>query len=232
MTISERYAGVRKRVDEAALRSGRDPSEVTLLAVTKTHPVSDINEAIEAGATDIGENRVQELLEKYDHVRPVRWHLIGHLQTNKVRQVIDRVVMIHSVDSLKLAREIDKRASAHGITMDVLIEINSAMEATKSGIAAGGLRWLAEAIAAECENVRIRGIMCIPPIAADPEDSRPYFREAAALFEEMKGWDLPESRFRPDVLSMGMSGDFEVAIEEGATIVRVGSSIFGARSYR
>ena len=232
MTISERYAQVRKRVDDAAARSGRDPSEVTLLAVTKTHGVPEINEAIGAGATDIGENRVQELLEKYDRVDPVRWHLIGHLQTNKVRQVIDKVVMIHSVDSLKLAKEIDKRASACGIVMDVLIEINSAMEETKSGIAAGDLKKLTEDITSECASVRICGIMCIPPIAADPEDSRPYFREAAQLFDEMKSWDLPEDRFCPTVLSMGMSGDFEVAVEEGATIVRVGSSIFGPRNYR
>ncbi|MBE6028237.1 MAG: YggS family pyridoxal phosphate-dependent enzyme [Clostridiales bacterium] len=232
MSISERFSEVKKRVDEAALRSGRDPADVRLVAVTKTHPASEINEAIEAGAADIGENRVQELLEKIDDVAPVRWHLIGHLQTNKVRQVIDKVVMIHSVDSLKLAREINKRAAAAGIVMDVLIEINSAMEETKSGIAAGDLKQLVTEITAECESVRVCGIMCIPPIAADPEDSRPYFKEAAELFKEMKGWDLPAERFAPTELSMGMSGDFEVAIEEGATIVRVGSSIFGPRNYR
>ena len=232
MTIAERFKEVKKRVDDAALRSGRDPEDIKLVAVTKTHPASEINEAIAAGATDIGENRVQEILEKIDDVSPVRWHLIGHLQTNKVRQVIDKVVMIHSVDSLKLAREIDKRAAAAGLKMDVLIEINSAMEETKSGIAAGDLKKLAEDITSECASVRICGIMCIPPIAADPEDSRPYFREAAQLFDEMKAWDLPEDRFCPTVLSMGMSGDFEVAVEEGATIVRVGSSIFGPRNYR
>ena len=232
MTIAERYAEVKRRADEAAVRSGRDPSEVTLIAVTKTHPATEINESIDAGATDIGENRVQELLEKYDAVKPVRWHLIGHLQTNKVRQVIDKVVMIHSVDSLKLAKEIDKRAAAAGIVMDVLIEINSAMEETKSGIAAGDLRQLVTDITAECVNVRVCGLMCIPPMAAEPEDSRPYFREAASLFEDMKTWDLDPERFAPSVLSMGMSGDFEVAIEEGATIVRVGSSIFGPRNYR
>ena len=232
MTISERFSEVKRRAGEAALRSGRDPADVRLVAVTKTHPASEINEAIAAGATDIGENRVQELLEKYEDVAPVRWHLIGHLQTNKGRQVIDKVVMIHSVDSLKLAREIDKRAAAAGIVMDILIEINSAMEETKSGIAAGELRQLVTDITSECENVRVCGIMCIPPIAADPEDSRPYFREAAGLFEDMKQWDLPAERFAPTELSMGMSGDFEVAIEEGATIVRVGSSIFGPRNYR
>ena len=232
MDIQERYAEVKRRVDEAAVRSGRKPEDVRLIAVTKTHPASEINEAIEAGAADIGENRVQEVLEKYDSVSPVRWHLIGHLQTNKVRQIIDKVVMIHSVDSLKLAREIDKRAAAAGITMDVLIEINSAMEETKSGIPAADLRQLVTDICAECGNVRVCGIMCIPPIAAEPEDSRPYFREAAELFEEMKGWDLPPERFAPTELSMGMSGDFEVAVEEGATMVRVGSSIFGPRNYR
>ncbi len=232
MTIAERFAEVKRRADDAALRSGRDPADIKLVAVTKTHPASEINEAIAAGATDIGENRVQEILEKIDDVAPVRWHLIGHLQTNKVKQVIDKVVMIHSVDSLKLAREIDKRAAAAGIVMDVLVEINSAMEETKSGIAAGDLRQLVTDITAECGNVRVCGIMCIPPIAADPEDSRPYFKEAAELFEEMKGWELPPERFAPSELSMGMSGDFEVAIEEGATIVRVGSSIFGPRNYR
>ncbi len=232
MSISERYAEVKKRADEAAKRSGRNPEDIKLIAVTKTHPASEINEAIDAGATDIGENRVQEVLEKYEDVKPVKWHLIGHLQTNKVRQIIDKVVMIHSVDSLKLAHEIDKRAKAHGIVMDILIEINSAMEETKSGISADDLKQLCEEITAQCDSVRICGLMCIPPMAAEPEDARPYFKEAAALFSEMKSWDLPKDRFNPTELSMGMSGDFEVAIEEGSTIVRVGSSIFGPRNYR
>ena len=232
MSISERYAEVKKRADEAAKRSGRNPEDIKLIAVTKTHPASEINEAIDAGATDIGENRVQEVLEKYEDVKPVKWHLIGHLQTNKVRQIIDKVVMIHSVDSLKLAHEIDKRAKAHGIVMDILIEINSAMEETKSGISADDLKQLCEEITAQCDSVRICGLMCIPPMAAEPEDARPYFKEAAALFSEMKSWDLPKDRFSPTELSMGMSGDFEVAIEEGSTIVRVGSSIFGPRNYR
>lgn len=230
--IAERFGRILERKNSAALRCGRDPGDITLMAVTKTHTPEEINEAIAAGATDIGENRVQELLEKYDKVSPVRWHLIGHLQTNKVKNIIDKVVMIHSVDSVRLAREIDKRAAAAGKTMDILIEINSAMEETKSGIAAGDLREITEEITAGCSNVRIRGIMCIPPIVADPEEARPYFREAHELFETMKTWDLPEDRFSPDTLSMGMSGDFEVAVEEGSTIVRVGSSIFGPRNYR
>jgi pyridoxal phosphate enzyme (YggS family) len=232
MSIGERFAEVKRRADEAAKRSGRNPEDVKLIAVTKTHPASEINEAIDAGATDIGENRVQEVLEKIEDVKPVRWHLIGHLQTNKVRQIIDKVVMIHSVDSIKLAHEIDKRAKAHGIVMDILIEINSAMEETKSGISADDLKQLCEEITSQCDSVRICGLMCIPPMAAEPEDARPYFKEAAALFNEMKRWDLPADRFNPTELSMGMSGDFEVAIEEGSTIVRVGSSIFGPRNYR
>ena len=230
--IAERFRQIKERKDAAAVRSGRSPDEVTLMAVTKTHTAAEINEAIAAGAADIGENRVQELMEKYDSVSPVRWHLIGHLQTNKVKNVVGKVVMIHSVDSLKLAREINKRASAAGTVMDILIEINSAMEETKSGISSDDLETLVREITAECENIRIRGIMCIPPIAAEPEEARPYFREARELFDRMKTWDLPEERFLPDTLSMGMSGDFEVAIEEGSTIVRVGSSIFGPRNYR
>ena len=230
--IAERFRQIKERKDAAAVRSGRSPEEVTLMAVTKTHTAAEINEAIAAGAADIGENRVQELLEKYDSVSPIRWHLIGLLQTNKVKNVVGKVVMIHSVDSMKLAREINKRASAAGIVMDILIEINSAMEETKSGISADELEALVKDIAAECDNIRIRGIMCIPPIAAEPEEARPYFREARELFDKMKTWDLPEERFLPDTLSMGMSGDFEVAIEEGSTIVRVGSSIFGPRNYR
>ena len=230
--IAERYKQIRSRKDAAAIRSGRDPEEVVLMAVTKTHTPEEINQAIAAGATDAGENRVQELVEKYDKVDPVRWHLIGHLQTNKVRNIIDKVVMIHSVDSIRLAREINKRAGAAGLVMDILIEINSAMEETKSGISSDDLETLVREITAECENIRIRGIMCIPPIAAEPEEARPYFREARELFDKMKTWDLPEERFLPDTLSMGMSGDFEVAIAEGSTIVRVGSSIFGPRNYR
>lgn len=232
MEIRERFAEVKRRVDEAAIISGRSPEDVKLIAVTKTHTAAEINEAIEAGATDIGENRVQEVLEKIDDVKEVNWHLIGHLQTNKVKQIVDKVCMIHSVDSLKLAKEIDKRAAAAGLVIDVLIEINSAMEETKSGIPTSELKQLAQDITEQCENLRLKGIMCIPPMADEPEDSRPYFKEAAELFKDMKTWGLDPARFQPCELSMGMSGDFEVAIEEGATMVRVGSSIFGPRNYR
>ena len=232
MSIQDKYLEILERKNSAAVRSGRRPEDVTLMAVTKTHTADEINEAIDAGATDIGENKVQEVLEKYDKVKPVRWHLIGHLQTNKVKSIIDKVEMIHSVDSLHLAKEIDKRAKQIDKKIDVLIEINSAMEESKSGISAKDLKQLVGDIAENFDNIRICGLMCIPPICSDPEESRPYFREAKELFEEMKTWGFDESRVAPTVLSMGMSNDFEVAIEEGSTIVRVGSSIFGARNYR
>jgi pyridoxal phosphate enzyme (YggS family) len=229
MGIAEKYNEIRARVDEAAVRSGRDPSEVTLMAVTKTRTADEINRAIDAGATDVGENKVQEVVAKYGDVKDVRLHFIGHLQTNKVKTIIDKVVMIHSVDSMHLAKEIDKRAKAAGLTMDILIEINPAMEETKSGVSTDEAAGLAASIAEECENLRIRGVMCIPPPAETPEDARPYFRETKEVFDELKAADLPGAKI--DTLSMGMSGDFEVAIEEGSTIVRVGTSIFGPRNY-
>lgn len=232
MSVQDNYNEILRRKNEACIRSGRKPEDVLLLAVTKLHTVEEINEAIDAGATDAGENKVQELLSKYDNTKPVRWHLIGHLQTNKVKSIIDKVVMIHSVDSMRLANEINKRAAAAGLVMDILIEINSAMEETKSGIAGEELNDLVKEITQTCENIRIRGIMCIPPYGQDPEVTRGYFKEAKALFEGLKELELPEDRALIDTLSMGMSGDFEVAIEEGSTIVRVGSSIFGARNYR
>lgn len=233
MSIGENYLEIVELKNRAAVRSGRNPEDVLLLAVTKLHTVEEINQAISAGATDAGENRVQELLEKYDRTaEPVRWHLIGHLQTNKVKNIIDKVVLIHSVDSLKLAKEISKRAIAADKVMDILIEINIGMEESKSGVPAEDVESLVKEIAAECEGVRIRGVMCVPPIGETPEDSRPYFKKTKAIFDNLKTLDLPQERFLPDTLSMGMSGDFEVAVEEGATIVRVGSSIFGKRNYR
>ena len=232
MSIRDNYLEILKRKDAAAKRSGRDPEDVMLMAVTKKHEPDELREAIDAGATDFGENKVQELLSKYDEVHPERWHLIGHLQTNKVRQIIDKVTMIHSVDSLKLAREINKRAAAAGVVMDVLIEINLAEEESKTGISKGEVQELIESIVSECESVRVCGIMCIPPRADDPEDSRKYFREAKVIFEKLKELEFPKDRADIDTLSMGMSADFEIAIEEGSTIVRVGSSIFGQRDYR
>lgn len=232
MTVREKYREIEERKAAAARRAGRDPDEVLLLAVTKLHTAEEINEAITAGATDIGENRVQELLAKYEEVKPVRWHLIGHLQTNKVRQIIDKVVMIHSVDSQKLAREIDKRAAGADRIMDILIEVNVAGEDTKTGVAVSELEPLAREIVEECGHLRLRGIMCIPPPAREPEEARRFFREIRTQLEHLRTLGFSPKQAPLDTLSMGMSGDFEVAIEEGATVVRVGSAIFGKRDYR
>ncbi len=203
--------------------------DVLLIAVTKTHGVDEINEAIDAGVTDIGENKVQEILEKYDRVKPVRWHMIGHLQTNKVKSIIDKVDLIHSLDSLKLAHEIDKRAKQIGKIADVLVQVNAADEQSKFGVATDELAGLIDEILKTCENINIKGLMFVAPFAEDPEDVRGYFAKVAELFKEYKKEKHPRLDFK--YLSMGMSHDYIVAIEEGANMVRVGSAIFGSRVY-
>ena len=229
MSIKENIAHITQLKNEAAERSGRKGEDVLLVAVTKLHDVDEINEAIDCGITDIGENKVQEIMHKYEGVKPVRWHLIGHLQTNKVKYIIDKVCMIHSVDSLKLAEEIDKRAAQHGITMDILIQVNSAMEETKFGITTAETGKLIEDILENCPNIRIRGLMCIAPFEDNPEDAAQYFAAVKKLYDEYGELDNPRIDFK--YLSMGMSNDFEVAIEEGSTLIRVGTAIFGARGY-
>lgn len=229
MTVKDRYEIVLENIKKACERSGRNPEDITLISVTKTHGAELINEAIDAGAKDIGENKAQELCNKYDDVKPVRWHFIGHLQTNKVKTIIDKVVMIHSVDSDKLASEIDKRAKSSGVVMDILVEINIGMEDSKSGATEEEARDLIKKIRDEYQNLRVRGLMCVPPITDNPENSRKYFKKLKDIFDSIKELSGDENF---DTLSMGMSGDYEVAIEEGATVVRVGTAIFGAREYR
>lgn len=202
------------------------PKGVQLIAVTKTHPAHIMNEAIDCGITDIGENKVQEVLAKYDDVKPVRWHLIGHLQTNKVKQIVDKVYMIHSVDSLHLAEEINKRCEAIGKVMNVLIQVNMAAEEQKSGIEPENVLDLANAIV-NMKNLKLRGLMFIAPAVDNPEDVRVYFKQMKKMFDDMKKNFGDEF----DTLSMGMSNDYMVAAEEGATCVRVGSKIFGQRDY-
>ncbi|MDD5923025.1 MAG: YggS family pyridoxal phosphate-dependent enzyme [Eubacteriales bacterium] len=231
MSIKENIEEVRRRIREAAIRSGRNPEDVTLVAVTKLHEADEMNEAIDAGVTDIAENKVQEILRKKEDVKPVRWHLIGHLQTNKVRQIIDQVVMIHSVDSVKLAKEIDKRAAQHGLVMDILIQVNIAHEDSKFGIDEDDLDRMIREIADECSNVRISGLMCIAPFEENPEDTRPCFREAKRLYDKYANGEHTD-RIDFKYLSMGMTNDFEVAVEEGSNMVRVGTAIFGNRDYR
>ena len=229
MSIESNIEEVRARIRAACERCGRDPEDVTLIAVTKLHEAEEMNEAIDCGITDIAENKVQEVLRKYDDVKPATWHLIGHLQTNKVKYIIDKVSMIHSVDSYKLAAEINKRAAACGITMDILLQVNSAQEESKFGISTEETEGLIMQILDSCENIRIRGLMCIAPYADDPEDIKKYFDSVKEQYDQFSTIDHPNLDFR--YLSMGMSHDFPVAIEAGSNLVRVGSAIFGERDY-
>lgn len=220
---------VRQQIRQSAEGCGRSQDDVLLVAVSKTRTPEEINIAIEAGVTDIGENKVQEIMDKYDDIKSVRWHMIGHLQTNKVKYIIDKVSMIHSVDSYKLAAEINKRAAACGITMDILLQVNSAQEESKFGISTEETEGLIMQILDSCENIRIRGLMCIAPYADDPEDIKKYFDSVKEQYDQFSTIDHPNLDFR--YLSMGMSHDFPVAIEAGSNLVRVGSAIFGERDY-
>ena len=230
MSITKNIEEIRERMAAAAARSGRSPDDILLIAVTKLHEPDEIEEAIAAGVTDIAENKVQEIQKKYDQITsPVRWHLIGHLQTNKVKNIIDKVVMIHSVESVHLAQEIDKRAAAAGKTMDVLLQVNAAHEESKFGLDPQEVPKVMQDILDTCPNVRIRGLMHMAPWSDDPEEIRPYFKEVKDLFDTLSEVKHPNADFT--CLSMGMSHDFETAVEEGANIIRVGTSIFGERDY-
>ncbi|HML38001.1 MAG TPA: YggS family pyridoxal phosphate-dependent enzyme [Bacillota bacterium] len=229
MSIKENIETINRNKGEIAGRVGRKPGEVLLVAVTKTRTAEEINEAIDAGITDIGENKVQEIMDKHEAVKPVRWHMIGHLQTNKVKYIIDKVSMIHSVDSFKLAEEIDRRAEQHGTEMDILIQVNSAQEESKFGITTEETGKLIEEILEHCPNIRIRGLMCIAPFEDDPENVRIYFRAVKELYDQYARISHPRLDFK--YLSMGMSHDYEAAILEGSNLIRVGTAIFGERNY-
>ncbi len=229
MSIKTNIEKINEIKNAAAAKAGRSGDDILLCAVTKLHTPEEINEAIAAGITDIGENKVQEIMDKYDRVDPVRWHLIGHLQTNKVKYIIDKVAMIHSVDSFKLAEEINKRAAAKGLTMDILLQVNSAREESKFGIGTEETEGLIHEILDKCENVRIRGLMCIAPFEENPEDAAVYFRAVKEQYDKFS--KIEHERLDFKYLSMGMSGDFEVAIAEGSNLIRVGTAIFGARDY-
>jgi hypothetical protein len=223
--IAESLREVRARIAAACGRAGRDPAAVTLVAVAKSFPVQRIDEALACGQRVFGENRVQEALAKIWRVSPgARWHLVGHLQRNKARQVVGRFELIHSLDGEALARELDRRAAAAGIVQGVLIEVNVAREATKHGVDEEELERLLDAVL-PMAHLEVRGLMAIPPPPVRPEDSRGYFarlREARDRCASRFGRAFPE-------LSMGMTDDYEVAIEEGATLVRIGRAIFGER---
>ena len=225
MTISAAFASVRARVVAASVRARRDPASVRIVAVSKAFPAATVRELVACGHLLFGENRVQEALPKIDEVGPgVTWHLVGHLQTNKVKDAVGRFELCHSVDSDRLAREIDRRAAERGLRQAVLVQVNLSREATKSGVAEVEALPLVETIVA-LAHVDLRGLMTIPPPVEHAEESRPWF----ARLRELR--DRAVARIgRPlDELSMGMTDDFEVAVEEGATLIRVGRAIFGER---
>jgi hypothetical protein len=228
INIEKNLRLVNERIEAAALRSGRKRSDIQLIAVTKTHPAQMMNEAIRAGATDIGENKPQEVRDKFDDVLPAKWHLIGHLQTNKVKYIIEKCCMIHSVDSIKLMDEIERQAQLHDTSMDILIQVNISGEESKSGISADMLDELF-AHAGELSRVKVRGLMTIIPQSNNADENAVHFRAMKRLFDESAGKKYENVSM--EYLSMGMSGDFETAIECGSNMVRVGSAIFGARDY-
>lgn len=220
---------VEQNIKEACVRSGRERSAVKLIAVSKTKPVSLLQEAYDCGCRDFGENHVQEIVEKYDKLpKDIRWHMIGHLQKNKVKYIIDKVCMIHSVDSYDLVREISKRALNAGIVMPILIEVNTGGEESKSGISPENTIDMIKRISI-LPGIEVHGLMTVPPIAKIPEDNRTFFRMLYKLSVDINEQKI--DNIKMGELSMGMSGDYQTAIEENATFVRVGTAIFGARDY-
>ncbi len=223
MSIADNIASVKSRIEKAAGRAGRDPAEVKLVAVTKNVPVDLINEAIKAGVTDIGENRVQEAKQKFDLIKdlPVTWHMIGHLQTNKVKAALEIFSVIQSVDSERLADEISRRAQR---MTDVFVEVNTSGETAKYGTAPGQAIQIGRYISG-LKNLRLTGLMTVGPVTNSEPDIRKSFRSLADLFGQIKRLNLPGVELK--YISMGMSDDFEIAIEEGSNLVRIGRAIFG-----
>lgn len=222
-----------KQVEENIIKScekvGRDPKEVTLIAVSKTKPYTAIEEALPSGVLDYGENKVQELTEKYEILpKDIRWHMIGHLQRNKVKYLVGKVELIHSVDSLRLANQIETEFAKKNEIANILIEVNMANEESKFGITSETTEQLVREIS-KLEHVRIKGLMTIAPYTDNPETNREYFRNMKKLSVDITEKNIDNVSM--DVLSMGMTGDYQVAIEEGATMIRVGTGIFGERNY-
>ncbi len=228
-TIGANINQVLENIKNACKKSGRNPEDVTLIAVSKTKPLPMLQEAYEAGSRNFGENKVQEIMDKYPNLpSDIRWHMIGHLQRNKVKYIIDKVALIHSVDSLRLANEISNQAQKKQVDVDILIEVNIAGEESKFGTSREEVFQLVEEIA-KLPNIFIKGLMTIAPFVANPEDNRKYFRQIRELSVDIMNKNIDNVTM--SVLSMGMTGDYMVAIEEGATMVRVGTGIFGERTY-
>lgn len=241
MTLAERYQAVRERIASAAARADRPGDEIVLVAVTKYAEMDDVRELIELGHRDFGENRVPQLVQRaamvdefirrraalgHTNAGPARWHMIGHLQRNKARKIADAVRLVHSVDSLRLAEELQAVGLKNEEPVDVLVQVNVSGEESKYGCPLPACVPLAEAMD-EMAHLRVRGLMTMAPLGEDPEESRPHFRRLRELFEDMQLEGFGGDHF--NILSMGMTNDFEVAIEEGANIVRIGSAIFGER---
>ena len=227
MSIAINYAEVKSRMEAACVRAGRDPKEVTLIAVSKTKPVSMLMEAYEAGARTFGENKVQEITEKFPQMpEDAKFHMIGHLQTNKVGQVIEKAVLIHSVDSVHLAEKIEKEAAKRNMVKEILLEVNVAEEDSKFGLKMEEVIPTLEIIKT-FPHVCVKGLMTIAPFVEDAEENRKYFKELYQLYVDIKTKNIDNGTM--SVLSMGMTGDYEVAVEEGATMIRVGTGIFGSR---
>lgn len=228
--VKEHLKLVEENIQKACDKAGRDRSEVTLIAVSKTKPVEMLQEAYDAGAGDFGENKVQEMMDKIPVLpEDIRWHMIGHLQRNKVKYVVGRAALIHSVDTYRLAEEINIQAKKKGICMPVLIEVNIAGEASKFGVRPEDTLQLVKDIST-LENVKIQGLMTVAPYVEDPEENRGCFRKIKDLSVDIAAQNIDNVSM--NILSMGMTGDYMVAIEEGATMVRVGTGIFGERNYQ
>ncbi|MTK08672.1 MAG: YggS family pyridoxal phosphate-dependent enzyme [Hungatella sp.] len=225
--VKENLLIVENRIEEACKRCGRDRSEVTLIAVSKTKPADMIREAYQSGIRDFGENKVQEICDKYELLPDdIRWHMIGHLQRNKVKQVIDKAVLIHSVDSVRLAEQIEEEAAKRGICVDILLEVNVADEESKFGFRLEEAEQAIRDISV-FPHISIKGLMTIAPFVENSEQNRPVFKELNQFYVDMQRKNIDNVNM--NMLSMGMTGDYEIAIEEGATLVRVGTGIFGTR---
>ena len=228
--LKENLANVEKNIEQACKNAGRNRNEVTLIAVSKTKPVEMLQEIYDENIRDFGENKVQELCNKMEQLpSDIRWHMIGHLQRNKVKYIVGKVELIHSVDTYRLAEEINIQAKKQNVIVPILVEVNIAHEESKFGISAEDAILLVEEIS-RLENIRIKGLMTIAPYVENPEDNRLYFRKIKQLSVDITNKNIDNVSM--EILSMGMTGDYMVAIEEGATMVRVGTGIFGERNYK
>lgn len=231
MSIRENIDDIVKRIENTCKKVGRNPNDITVIAVSKTVESERAREAVEAGINNLGENRVQELVKKYDELKDldIKWHMIGHLQKNKVKYIIDKTVLIHSVESLSLAEEINKRAEKNNLIANVLVELNIGEEDSKFGIKEESVYDFILSLE-KFENLRVVGLMTVAPFCENPEDVRWVFKKMKNIYDEISTMNLRNTEMK--YLSMGMTNDFEIAIEEGSNIIRIGTAIFGARKYK